>query len=59
MKTIFRFLLGTFARIGSSIFAGSLVSCLITNRLEPIHIGLMLLGAALIGLGYPGVKKVM
>lgn len=40
------FLLDTLARIGSSIFAGTLVSCLIVERLEPVH--LILMGVGLI-----------
>jgi hypothetical protein len=40
------FLLDTLARIGSSIFAGTLVSCLIVERLEPVH--LILMGEGLI-----------
>jgi ABC-type transporter Mla maintaining outer membrane lipid asymmetry permease subunit MlaE len=54
MNTALRFFLDTLSRIGSSIFAGSLVSCLIVGRIEPLHIGLMLAGIVLTGLGYPG-----
>jgi hypothetical protein len=53
MNTTHRFFLDTISRIGSSILAGSLVSCLITGRVEPLHIGLMLASVALTGLGYP------
>lgn len=53
MSTVLRFFLDTLSRIGSSILAGSLVSCLIIGRIEPLHIGLMLAGVALTGLGYP------
>lgn len=54
MSTVLRFFLDTLSRIGSSILAGSLVSCLIVGRIEPLHIGLMLAGVTLTGLGYPG-----
>lgn len=47
------FLLDTLARIGSSIFAGTLVSCLIVERLEPVHLVLMGLGLALMLIAWP------
>ncbi|HCZ14747.1 MAG TPA: hypothetical protein PL117_11145 [Accumulibacter sp.] len=57
MNTALRFLLDTLARIGSSILSGSLVSCLVLDRLEPLHIALMLAGAVLTALGYPLARK--
>lgn len=57
MNTILRFSLDTLSRIGSSILAGSLVSCLVIGRLEPLHIILMLAGTALAGLGYPLTRQ--
>ncbi len=46
MNTVLWFFLDTLSRIGSSILAGSLVSCLVIGRIEPLHIGLILTGAA-------------
>lgn len=57
MNSTLRFLLDTLSRIGSSILAGSLVSCLIIGRLEALHIVLLIAGAALTGLGYPASRK--
>lgn len=56
MKTVFLFISNTLARIGSSIFAGSLVSCLILGRLEPLHFWLMLTGIVLTTFGIPLIK---
>lgn len=53
MNPTIQFLLDTTSRIGTSILAGSLVSCLVLGRLEPLHIWLMLGGALLTGFGYP------
>ena len=58
MDTAKRFFLDTLSRIGSSILAGSLVSCLIIGRVEPLHIGLMLAGILMTGLGYPLANKI-
>ncbi len=52
-----RFLLDTASRIGSSIFAGSLVSCLVEQRIEILHIALMILGVILTALAYPTVQS--
>ena len=57
MTPTFRFVLDTLSRIGTSVLAGSLVSCLIIGRVEPLHIGLMLAGTALTGLGFPVALK--
>lgn len=48
------FIVDTLARIGSSIFAGTLVSCLIVGRLETLHLVLMGIGLALILGAWPG-----
>lgn len=53
MNPTIRFLLDTVSRIGTSILAGSLVSCLVLGRLEPLHLWLMLSGVLLTGFGYP------
>jgi len=53
------FLLESVARIGSSIFAGTLVSCLILNRLEWLHIILMASGLCLMSCGYFIAPKVI
>lgn len=54
MNMPLRFTLDTSSRLGSSsIFAGSLVSCLVIGRIEPLHIGLMLADTDLTGLMYP------
>lgn len=53
MNSTLRFVLDTLSRIGSSILAGSLVSCLIIGRLEALHIVLLLAGAALTGCAMP------
>lgn len=47
------FIVATLARIGASIFAGTLVSCLIVGRLEALHLVLMSIGLALILSAYP------
>ena len=62
MNTAHRFFLGTISRIESNriesaILADSLVSCLVIGRIAPLHIGLMLAGAALTVLGYPVVRR--
>lgn len=43
----------TLSRLGTSIFAGSLVSCLVSGHIESLHIALLLLGVFLTALGYP------
>ncbi len=48
------FIVETLARIGSSIFAGTLVSCLIVGRLETLHLVLMGIGLTLILGAWPG-----
>ena len=53
MNTALCFLFDTISRVGSSILAGTLVSCLVLEKFEPLHIGLMLAGAALTALAYP------
>lgn len=57
MATLLRFLADTLSRIGASIFAGSLVSCLVLGQVETLHISLMLIGITLAGLGYPLALK--
>lgn len=47
------FIVETLARVGSSIFAGTLVSCLIVGRLEALHLVLMGIGLALILSAWP------
>jgi hypothetical protein len=47
------FIVETLARVGSSIFAGTLVSCLIVGRLEVLHFVLMGIGLALILSAWP------
>lgn len=47
------FLLETASRIGISIFAGTMVSCLILHTVELLHFELMGSGLVLMGLGYP------
>lgn len=56
MKTVLLFFFNTLARVGSSIFAGSLVSCLVLGRLESLHIWLMIIGVALTSFGFPIIK---
>lgn len=53
MSRITYFLLETFGRIGSSIFAGTLVSCLILDRIEWLHIILMSSGLILMVCSFP------
>lgn len=53
MKPPLAFLLETVSRIGISLFSGTVVSCLILNRLEWFHIGLMGIGLLLMTAGYP------
>lgn len=57
MATFIRFLAEMLSRIGASIFAGSLVSCLILGHADVLHIGLMIAGITLTGLGYPLALK--
>ncbi|WP_449391281.1 hypothetical protein [Eoetvoesiella caeni] len=56
MSTVQRFIFDTLSRIGTSILAGSLVSCLVIGRLEPLHIVLMLTGVVLTGFGFPLIR---
>lgn len=57
MTTAWRFLRHTLAPIGSSVLAGSLVSCLVVDRFEPLHIALMVAGAVLTTLGHPLARR--
>lgn len=57
MTNALRFIFDTLSRIGTSILAGSLVSCLIIGRVEPLHLGLMLAGIILTGFGYPVTRR--
>lgn len=52
MSKLKRFTFETTARLGSSVFAGTLVSCLLLGRVEWLHFGLMSLGAMLMCFGY-------
>jgi hypothetical protein len=53
MSRLTYFFLETLGRIGSSIFAGTLVSCLILDRMEWLHFILMGSGLLLMGCGFP------
>lgn len=53
MTRLTYFFLETLGRIGSSIFAGTLVSCLILGRMEWLHIILMGCGLLLMGCSFP------
>lgn len=53
MSRLTFFFLETLGRIGSSIFAGTLVSCLILGRMEWLHIILMGSGLLLMGWSFP------
>lgn len=52
MPKVAYFSLENLARVGSSVFSGTLVSCLILDRVEWLHIVLMSTGLLLMGYGY-------
>lgn len=53
MSRLTYFFLETLGRIGSSIFAGTLVSCLILGRMEWLHVTLMGSGLLMMGSSFP------
>ena len=53
MSRLAYFFLEILGRMGSSIFAGTLVSCLILGRMEWLHIILMGVALLLMGCSFP------
>ena len=57
MNNMKYFLLDTLSRLGTSILAGTLVSCLILGQVERLHAVLLLGGALMAGFGYPALGR--
>ena len=55
MSNVRRFMLETLSRVGTSVFAGVTVSCLLLGRVELLHFVLFSVGVVLMSCGWPGV----
>lgn len=51
------FVLDALSRIGTSVFSGTLVSCLMLHRIELLHFQLMGVGILMMLAGYPVSKS--
>lgn len=57
MATHKEFLLDALSRIGTSVFSGTLVSCLLLHRIEQLHWELMGVGIVMMLAGYPVYRR--